>query len=129
MASRDADRIAKRLKNVTERLVTELTLEITNDLIIETPVDLGWAQSNWVPSIGQPVTDTSGSPDAIDRGPQGRGMSEIVAFTLDMGDVFISNNVSYIEALNAGSSPKAPAGFVDDVVNRNVAAIEGKVFE
>lgn len=129
MARGDADRITARLERVTEGAVTGLVLEITNDLIQLTPVDTGWAQSNWVPSIGSPVGEAVGSREGVDRSAQERGMAEVVAFTLDMGDIFISNNVPYIVPLNEGHSPKAQAGFIDMSIEWHVEEFNRKVFQ
>jgi len=92
-----------------------------------TPVDTGWARSNWVPSIGQAFGGTAGTKAAaeagiLDTGAQQRGLAQVAAaYRLTQGSIFISNNVPYIARLNEGSSQQAPAGFVQNAI---IKAIE-----
>ena len=47
--------IVRGLERVTERVIIKITTDVTANLIETTPVDLGWARANWVPSLGAPV--------------------------------------------------------------------------
>ena len=116
--------IVTALKGQAERTVKRLALNATALLIKDTPVDTGWAQGNWIPSVGTPRVSTAGSRAAaedgkIDRGPQNAGFAAIANYKLGPA-IFISNNVPYIKRLNAGTSKKAPAAFVQAAVLRAV---------
>ena len=113
--------LLKDLDEFVDGLIRKLTFDITSILggpAINggTPIDTGWARSNWIPSVGQPVKDPAGSKLAVTRAPQTAGMQELLAYTREKGKVFISNNVPYIGRLNDGSSDQAPAGFVQRAI-------------
>ena len=113
-----------KISKATSKVIRKLVLDINADLIGETPVDFGWARSNWVPSVGTPFSGPAGTPENLDAGPQSAGTAEIVTqYSIDDGPAWITNNVPYINRLNAGSSRQAPRGFVDKAVERNVRAI------
>lgn len=83
------------------------------NVVRATPVDTGFARSNWVASI-------TGSPDLSDRPIRSRTatISEIKTITAGVkadGEIHIANGgdkVRYLKFLNEGSSTQAPAGFV-----------------
>ncbi len=112
---RDLDRLGGRLVVAVTQTIRAVTIAIAEDLVPATPVDTGFARANWRPAIGAPpavpvtALDPTGSA-AIAR-------ITAVAKRAKLGDtVFIVNNAPYIGALNAGSSPQAPAGFVQSAV-------------
>ncbi len=117
--------VLRGLKGFTERLVRVIVLDATANLIEDTPVDTGWARANWIPSIGAPPTSPagetgSGEPDVGAAGAaQQQGVAQIaVGYTLEQGNVSITNNVPYIRRLNEGSSSQAPAMFVQSAIAR-----------
>lgn len=117
MASKNVNKVTVSLSEFTERLVQRVTLRITANLQEDTPVDTGWARSNWVPSIGDPFRGLAGSKNGditlIDPSPSETGKADVAAnYKLTMGAVYISNNVPYILALNEGHSGQAPRAFV-----------------
>lgn len=90
-------------------------------MIIDTPLDIGWARANWVPSIGLAFTEdlTNADPEAelsSARAKQQSGQAEIFSFSLGQGSTYITNNVPYVTRLNEGSSKQAPAGFVQQAI-------------
>ena len=116
--------VVKSLDKFTEKLVQRLSLNVTANLIEDTPVDTGWARSNWVPSIGKPRSKTAGTRAAaengsIDNAPQSNGTLALLNYKLGPS-VFISNNVPYIHRLNSGSSRQAPSAFVQNAILRAV---------
>lgn len=116
--------VVQSLNGFTEKLVRRLTLNVTANLIEDTPVDTGWARANWVPSIGAPRRQTAGTRAAaedgrIDLGPQTSGQLDVAAYKLGPA-IFVSNNVPYIERLNSGSSRQAPAAFVQAAILRAI---------
>jgi len=94
-----------------------VVLEVHHQLVAATPVLTGHARSNWVPSVGTPSDAVAGSPEAVDSTAQITGEAAVASFRLEDGDLYESNHVPYIEALNDGSSPKAPAGFVESAID------------
>jgi len=117
----EADRVTKELIRALQDEVKIIALDITDGLMEDTPVDTGWAMSNWIPQIGTPFEGPVGARDSVDTAEQEMGMAQVAAqYRLEDGPVFITNNVPYIEALNAGHSDKAPAGFVEAVIARVV---------
>lgn len=109
------------LLGVSEKGVVKLALGIHGRLVDETPVDTGFAASNWVPAVGSPFIGIVGSPKSIDNSQQIRGLLEIAKWKFPSGAAFISNNVQYIQRLNQGYSPKAPAGYVESIIQSEVA--------
>ena len=120
--------IVRGLERFAERLVVKITLDVTSNLVEDTPVDTGWAQANWVPSVGQrsrrPAQLFSGrTPSAFVQAASAKqsvGRAQAIGYKLERGRVFVSNNVNYILRLNDGYSRKAPAGFVQKAVRKAV---------
>lgn len=118
------------LDRLTTRVVTRLTLDVTANLIEDTPVDTGWARANWVPSMGQPKLkdlpptrpDDSQAVAGATAEQQG-AVAGLLAYTLKRGMVFVTNNVPYILDLNDGTSTQAPTGFVQRAIARAVKGL------
>lgn len=103
----------RALTRFTEKHIKILTLEVTANLIEDTPRDTGWARSNWIPSIGKSVDSVAGARNQVNASLQQAGLSAVAStYTLRSGSVFVTNNVPYIQPLNDGHSKQAPAGFV-----------------
>jgi len=122
--------IGKSLTQFTERTIVAITLELHAELVEHTPVDTGWARANWVPKVGgQPPQNAVGSPGAggvpAAQGASQAGISSVLAYRLPRGRVYVTNNVSYIEALNDGHSSQEPAGFVQRALRKAVQAAVG----
>ena len=118
--------VGASLRRFVGGFVRDLSLRVHERLVARTPVDTGWARTNWVPRVGSPFEGTAGTrPDAeagrLDRGPMEAGIAEVRRYELEQGDVHVTNNVPYIEKLNAGSSRQAPSAFVQGEI---VGAIE-----
>lgn len=125
MATRE--QVIASIRARTEKVVQRLTLDVTANMQesppLGTPVDTGFARTNWVPNISQPYRATAGRREegGIDSGPQQAGIARVAAlYRLVQGPVFVSNNVGYIGALNRGSSPQSPAGFIQAAIVRAV---------
>lgn len=147
MATAELDVIFDRMDNVVSTLVRKIALDLHANLVAKpaeggTPVDTGWARSNWIPRVGgEPFQGTAGERPkqkidfnaaaiglvgslrlvnvggSIDYGPQQEGLKGISGFRIGFADhIFVSNNVPYIGALNAGSSRQQPAGFVERAI-------------
>ena len=125
--TRDINAILRGLERVTGRVIQKITLDLQANLIESTPVDTGWARANWVAGIGKPLLPlqpeggrrTSGEVHSA-AARQSNATVGVLRYTLRHGRVFMSNNVSYIEALNSGHSAQAPAGFVQQAIRKAV---------
>jgi hypothetical protein len=99
-----------------------LVLELDRELRRATPVDTGHARRNWVPSVGQQLTEP-----VEDDAAHGAGIQQIIAYTLSQGALWVSNAVPYIQRLNYGHSTQAPAGFVEVAIDRAFATAREKL--
>jgi len=122
-------RLKREMEDFVNKAVRKLSLEIVANLTAPpssggTPVDTGWARSNWIPAIGVPVRDPAGSRSAVTTSAQQAGVASLLSYTRDKGTVFISNNVHYINKLNAGSSSQAPAGFVQVAIIKAIGSLQ-----
>lgn len=126
------DLIIADLDNYTRGEIVALALNVNANLRsnppLGTPVDTGWASANWVPSIGKPATDyrkpVNGEPSPAEVAARNadiqEGTNAILSWRLEDGPIFSTNNVPYIQALNAGHSPQSPAGFVLGAIEKAV---------
>lgn len=120
MASLQVRIVLEDLGQFTGRVVQKLAMDITANLIETTPIDTGWARSNWVPNIGEPVTSTTGAPEGVSFASQQAGIAGLASYQVALGAVFITNNVPYIQVLNDGHSKQAPIGFVQLAIDKAV---------
>ena len=117
MANKNVNKVITSLSEFTQELVQRVALRITANLQEDTPVDTGWARSNWVPSIGDPYRGLAGNKEGdvtlLDPSVSEMGKARVAtSYKLADGAIFISNNVPYILALNEGHSTQAPRAFV-----------------
>lgn len=121
-------RISALIEDATSREMISLALRIHSGLVRKTPVDTGWARANWLPSVGTPIEETTGSPEDIDTSASAAGALQVAAYRgFDQGPIYVANNVPYIGRLNAGSSGQAPAGFIEGVVRSELRRSNGKI--
>jgi hypothetical protein len=113
-------------------LVRKAGLAILSGVIQATPVDEGRARSNWLVGINAPRREevdafnpgSDGSTGGANaRAAQASG-SQVIAAVSGDDDLWLSNNLPYINALADGSSPQAPAGWVEDVIDAVAAEID-----
>lgn len=121
MAKSNAKAIIVQLNDLVEKEAIRLALNIHGRLVEETPKDTGWAASNWIPQIGSRFAGTVGSREGVDSSQQTLGALQLTRWKLERGPAFISNNVEYIQALNAGHSQQAPSMFVEKIVNEELS--------
>lgn len=118
-------RVIGQLEKFTERLIVKITLDITANLIENTPVDTGWARANWVPTIGRPDVQNLSNIEPTAQLAAGQATKQQVSlggvassYKLRAGAIFISNNVPYITFLNQGTSKQQPSGFVQRAISK-----------
>lgn len=98
----------------------KLALNIDRRLVNETPRDTGAARRNWLVSFNR--TDDRQLP----TGEQSQAISE-GATNIDAaqayGQLYIQNNLPYIQRLNEGSSKNAPARYIDSIIVQEVSRV------
>jgi hypothetical protein len=104
-----------------------LVLGIHGRLRTETPIDTGWAISNWLLAIGRSFEQPVGSKEKVDVSTADASRQTILAWNFSDGPVHNTNNVPYINDLNSGTSRQAPPGFVDAIIQSELAISNGKV--
>lgn len=117
--------VAADLKDFIEMMMIVLARRTTGYLAITNPKDTGFSSVNWIPSIGQPHVGTAGTRQEavlgrLDAQTQAASLAALRHYTLDMGQIYIANNVHYIGSLDAGSSQQQPAGWVALAIERAV---------
>lgn len=124
---KESDRVVRLLRVATEKEVIKLVVDVHADLATETPVDTGWAASNWIISMGSFSNEPVGSPENVSNVASLAGLAGVLTWSIKKGIIYITNNVPYIQRLNEGSSRKAPAGYVDMIIQRRVNEANNKV--
>jgi hypothetical protein len=110
------------------RIKRQAALAAAQTVINATPFDTGRAKNNWLTSVGSTI-DSEVEGTSFDRS----GMAAIAdaqnviasVGDNDTQDIFITNNLPYIQRLNEGYSAQAPAGFVRMALVAAVNAIKG----
>ena len=85
-----------------------VSLLLLRRLVLKTPVKTGRAEGNWQTAIGSAV---EGDIDRLDGEVAIIEGLRTLAKLKPFETVWISNNLDYIEVLEAGHSQQAPAGF------------------
>ena len=135
--ARDLRQEADELDNSVPRAIREVDIAVLQPLISSTPVDSGRARSNWVVSIDQPARSVlepyaegaEGSTEGANtRAALEAGLEVIAGFSTTEGEIWITNNLPYIQRLNEGWSAQAPAGFVEEAVQIGAqAAVQARL--
>lgn len=120
MASVRVKKVIAKLLNASEQTARKAMLKVNTNLRDYTPEESNWASSNWVASVGSPVSGVHGTKENVTTAPQAKGMAQIITWKFKQGNLYITNNVPYINDLNAGSSEQAPAGFVQRAIKDGV---------
>jgi hypothetical protein len=122
------DFIITDLARFTRGEIVALALNVDANLResppLGTPVDTGWARANWVPSVGKAFIADSDKRDPTAADIAGRmqeqqqGLNAVLSWQPADGPIFVTNNVPYIQALNAGHghAPQSPPGFVQNAM-------------
>lgn len=122
----ETTRVTGIMKRAVRRVSRQLVLDVNRKIAENTPIDTGWARSNWIPSKGRPLPQPVGDRENVDLLAVSSGIAEIKSWDLFKGPAFITNNVPYINDLNAGTSKQAPPGFVQDSIRQGISGLSGK---
>lgn len=118
----------RALDAAIERAVRRVALDLVYILTSPpsaggTPIDTGWARSNWLINIGRPAPSPVGSRSSVQ--PLAPAIGPLLGYRVRNGSVYVTNNVPYIVLLNDGSSRQAPSAFVQRGIDRAVAGASG----
>lgn len=120
-------KIENELLNAVEKLAIDLILSINANLLATNPVLTGFSRSNWLLSVATPIRSTAGTLLSIDTSAQEAGIGQILRWRFEQGSAYLVNNVDYIGKLNAGSSAKAPAMFVEMAIAKGITEAVNRV--
>lgn len=124
----NARRVAAEMQIFAADTLHDFTLDLANELEAATPIDSGFARASWRVSSGAQGESKPEHPDFTGLGrAQAAARQKVVQTAAKIGfganqnieNKFITNNATYIEALNAGRSNQAPAKFVEGVIDAN----------
>lgn len=127
------DAIGELLDRVTKSIVTGVVNKLQDDPRIGgTPIDTGFASSNWIANVGAPFSNLAGSRQDAENGflsnLSAQRLQEVTAAKkLFNGPVHVTNNVDYITLLNSGSSKQAPSGFVQAAIASTISGLGRKL--
>lgn len=102
----------------------KVVIAVDQAVVLGTPVATGRARGNWRVTIGSPAVGYERerfSPSGQESIQEALSVSSAI---VPGNDVWISNNLPYIGALNDGHSKQAPAGFIEKAVQAAVSAFE-----
>jgi hypothetical protein len=119
-SARIGDSLRKKIASAAKALV----LEIDKNLRKVTPVDTGHARANWVPSVGTPHETEVESTSKVGSAEHSAGVTKVLAYKLEQGALYVSNNVPYIRTLNYGHSKQAPAAFIEFAVDQALRTVK-----
>jgi hypothetical protein len=115
--------LGQHLEKVVAGVAVDIGRAVTVNVAEATPVDTTHARSNWIPSVGSPQVGVAGTKESPSSVEQSVGLAQLASYRLEQGDVFVANNVDYIDQLNQGSSPQAPPEFVETAIEEALANV------
>lgn len=111
--------ISDDLEQFVKEARDSLAIRIDARVVKETPVDTGAARRSWLVSFSRP-DDTQPGPGK-DFGAAVERAKSAIQSAPAYGQLYIQNNVPYIEYLNEGSSDNRPLRYVDVAIEQEVA--------
>lgn len=132
--ARRIDVLAERVETGSASLHKATGLAVDQTVVLATPVNEGRARSNWQVGVGiapseviEPYAPGSGGNTGAQNAQAAIEQGKIAISTAPPGqDIHITNNLSYIGALNDGHSAQAPAGFVELAIQAGVQTVRSK---
>jgi len=115
----NARQVKKKMRETAAQRQRKLAGLLQEYLFQDTPKDTHWAASNWIFNKDRPHTHVSGSKLNVSYAEAKTSAGILKRWNPYRGPVVLSNNVPYIGLLNAGHSPQAPPGFVQDAIRRS----------
>ena len=118
--------LAGLVEEIVERKNKIFLRSLWSDLVDGTPVATGAARSNWFVTPGRPSTNLNPRDGTRYSRPKEPDLDK---YKRKFGKWYIVNNSRYIVDLNNGSSRRAPAGWIDASIQRNVIKYASESFE
>jgi hypothetical protein len=121
------------VQDYADTVQEQVAARVEEALVRATPVDTGKARSNWLVSNGSPMEDeiepySPGSKLGISEDANAEAAiqqgKEAITQHPSGEDIFIRNNVDYIERLNDGWSKQAPALFVELGIQQALTSLD-----
>ena len=109
----------------------KISIQIHDGVIDKTPRDTGRAAGSWGISLDTPGDYQLPEGDYGGSGRAAKSQQKVLSKLQKdpYHEVFIYNNLDYIEALNMGHSRQAPAGFVEITLAEVEAAVDSIIAE
>lgn len=109
-----ADAIKQFNKKVTNLVGDEFQarcISLSNDVILNTPVDTGRLRANWIGSIDKPATGTfgEGGDEATAASIAMSRLASAIARLKPTQAFYLSNNVPYARIVEEGDEKRRPA--------------------
>jgi hypothetical protein len=95
----DPAKFCKSAIDKAEKVRQLYAFEIFKRIVMATPVDIGAASSNWIPSTESPseeITDSKNRNQALQK------IKEVIAQVSGDDSLFLANNLSYTKSLEYG---------------------------
>ena len=123
-----------QVKLIARKAALAVFSELSENLLLLTPVLTGHARHNWQFTAGTPETEeiegVYGGDTTGDKltGDEESEIEQLKADFLNSSNtmIFLTNNVPYIQRLEDGYSAKAPAGMVLPAINATLQVLKDK---
>lgn len=110
------DLAGRGIAKTVERVMRKAALVIDREVVRRTPVDTGRARSNWIVTFFEPADYSRVNIDHDGAAGLAESAAAVAAYKVDLGPIYITNNVVYIGKLENGWSRQAPAGMAKQAV-------------
>lgn len=135
--AKDLMYLANRMPKIAEAIekdvgvfVADIALRVHYNVVEMTPVDVGTARSNWIARNGSPWSFVyrAFAPGKFLGRAEGSNLGAAVAQAQGVvsrrktdEDIYFTNNLPYIQRLNAGWSKQSAAGFVQRGIQAGIS--------
>jgi hypothetical protein len=108
----DWEKLAEKAGVTAGQALKKVSLDLWTEITRRTPVKHGYAQANWHLTQGTPSQEISPVPNPKFEGVIPPPPQPDVSGIDGTQDIFVINNLPYIEPLEHGHSKQAPSGMV-----------------
>lgn len=121
--SLDLSKFIQKTEKKTEQVIKKVFIDLSTDIIKDTPVATGRAKNNWFPDVNKFSSEKTIINDKTGRISTVRITSSANSYKL--GDTLtFSNNLPYTVDLEYGKSKQAPSGMVRKNIMRWKSIVE-----
>lgn len=116
-------KFAKSIDVEVEKVVRKVAFDVFRGVVSRTPVDTGWARASWNISFGTADLSVPSKPaggETAAKALNGVQESKLNTAMAKFPVVWITNNLNYIQFLEAGHSKQSGKGFM---VQRTMAEV------